>query len=160
MSAYKTSIYYCPKGNDRSPGSHYESMGTFVMLKAANSKVSDPFWLKIERMSFILHASLKSIGSIAIEHKFFRHSRADNSLVSRQIWPKFKHNQRSYNTCSHYLQVSKVWYKNNLWRHHFPHYKYMGVFVRLSRAENSIVGCPIWPKFELLLYTPPGYLQI
>ena len=27
----------------------------------------------------------------------------------------------------------------------------MGVFLRLSRADNSIVGGPIWPKFELLL---------
>ena len=36
------------------------------------------------------------------------------------------------------------------WRHHFPHYKSMGVFFRCSRADNSVVAGPIWPKFELV----------
>ena len=36
------------------------------------------------------------------------------------------------------------------WKHHFPHYKSMGVFLRRSRAANSIVGGPIWLKFELI----------
>ena len=36
------------------------------------------------------------------------------------------------------------------WKHHFPHYKSMGVFLRCSRAANSVVGGPIWPKFELI----------
>ena len=26
----------------------------------------------------------------------------------------------------------------------------MGVFFRHSRADNSVVGGPIWPKFELV----------
>ena len=26
----------------------------------------------------------------------------------------------------------------------------MGVFFRRSRADNSVVGGPIWPKFELV----------
>ena len=26
----------------------------------------------------------------------------------------------------------------------------MGVFIRRSRAANSVVGGPIWPKFELI----------
>ena len=26
----------------------------------------------------------------------------------------------------------------------------MGVFVRRSKASNSVVGGPIWPKFELI----------
>ena len=30
------------------------------------------------------------------------------------------------------------------------HYKSMGVFFRRSRADNSVVGGPIWPKFELV----------
>ena len=33
------------------------------------------------------------------------------------------------------------------WRHHFLHYKY-GKFFRHSRAANSVVRGPIWPKFE------------
>ena len=32
----------------------------------------------------------------------------------------------------------------------FPHYKSMGLFLRRSRAANSVVGGPIWPKFELI----------
>ena len=38
------------------------------------------------------------------------------------------------------------------WKHHFPHYKSMGVFLTRSRAANSVVGGPIWPKFELIHY--------
>ena len=34
------------------------------------------------------------------------------------------------------------------WKHHFPHYKSMGIFLRRSRVANSVVGGPIWPKFE------------
>ena len=32
----------------------------------------------------------------------------------------------------------------------FSPYKSMGVFLRRSRAANSVVGGPIWPKFELI----------
>ena len=31
----------------------------------------------------------------------------------------------------------------------FSHYKSMGIFRR-SRAANSVVSGPIWPKFELV----------
>ena len=32
----------------------------------------------------------------------------------------------------------------------FSHYKSMGMFFRRSRAANSVVSGPIWPKFELV----------
>ena len=32
----------------------------------------------------------------------------------------------------------------------FSHYKSYGNFFRRSRAANSVVGGPIWPKFELI----------
>ena len=35
-------------------------------------------------------------------------------------------------------------------KNHVPHYKSMGVYLRRSRAANSVVGGPIWPKFELI----------
>ena len=35
-------------------------------------------------------------------------------------------------------------------RHHFSHYKPMGIFFRLSRAAYSLVGGPIKTKFELV----------
>ena len=38
-----------------------------------------------------------------------------------------------------------------LWRRHFPNYKYIEDIFRRSMADNSIVGDPNWPKFELFL---------
>ena len=32
----------------------------------------------------------------------------------------------------------------------FSHYKSMGIFFRRSRAANSVVSSPIWPKFKLV----------
>ena len=32
----------------------------------------------------------------------------------------------------------------------FSHYKSMGNFFRRSRAANSVISGPIWPKFELV----------
>ena len=32
----------------------------------------------------------------------------------------------------------------------FPIIRSMGVFLRRSRAANSVVGGPIWPKFDLI----------
>ena len=32
----------------------------------------------------------------------------------------------------------------------FSHYKSMGMFFRHSRAANSVVRGPIWPKFDLV----------
>ena len=32
----------------------------------------------------------------------------------------------------------------------FSHYKSMGIFFQHSRAANSVVGGPIWPKFEFI----------
>ena len=46
------------------------------------------------------------------------------------------------------MKVSKTTEKK--WKHHFPHYKSMGVFLRRSRAADSVVGGLIWPKFELV----------
>ena len=37
------------------------------------------------------------------------------------------------------------------WKHHFPHYKSMGVYFRHSRTDYSILCCPILSKFKLLL---------
>ena len=32
----------------------------------------------------------------------------------------------------------------------FSHYKSMGILFRRSRAANSVVSGPMWPKFELV----------
>ena len=36
------------------------------------------------------------------------------------------------------------------WRHHFPIISLWDFFFRRSRAANSVVSGPIWPKFELI----------
>ena len=36
------------------------------------------------------------------------------------------------------------------WRHHFSHYKPMGIFFRRSRAANSAASGPSRPKFKLV----------
>ena len=44
----------------------------------------------------------------------------------------------------------------------FSHYKYGKYSIR-SRAANSIVSGPIWPKFELVrafMHVLPRYLQV
>ena len=95
--------------------SYYKSMGIFsdaqgqptpysVVRSGRNSNSS-----KILCMSS-LPTSLKRIGSIATEKKWwrrlFRRSRAANSIVSSGIWPKFKLIQTFF-ACPHYLQIWK-----------------------------------------------------
>ena len=55
----------------------------------------------------------------------------------------------SFSACYHYQKIGSKTTKK-MWRHHFPHYKSMGVIFRCSRAGNSVVGGPSWPKFELI----------
>ena len=82
-----------------------------------------------------LPVSLKRIGSIATKKKwwrrFFRRSRAANSIVSGGIWPKFKLIQAFMHvliTCK-YEKDLKMWWRS------FPHYKSMGIF---SDAQGQL----------------------
>ena len=82
----------------------------------------------------------------------FRRSMAANSIVRGQIWPNFELIQALMYiiiTCKYEKDLIKTAKKK--WQRRFPHYKSMGVFFRLSRADNTIVGGPIWLNFELLL---------
>ena len=59
----------------------------------------------------------------------------------------------SFNACSCYMKVSKGSNKKQQRKSGntiFPIIRYIGVFLRRSRAANSVVGGPIWPKFELI----------
>ena len=59
----------------------------------------------------------------------------------------------SFNTCSCYMKVSKGSNQRQQRKSGntiFPIIRSMGVFLRRSRAANSVVGGPIWPKFELI----------
>ena len=95
-----------------------------------------------------LPASLKRIGSIATEKKwwrrFFRRSRAANSIVSGGIWPIFQ-THPSFYACPHYLQVwkgSDQKTAEKMWWRSFPHYKSMGIFSDAQEQLTllSVVG--------------------
>ena len=69
-----------------------------------------------------------------VETSIFRHLRADNFVVSSPARIK---------------KIGSITTKKQ-WRHLFPIISLRGYFRR-SRADNSLVGGPIWLKFELLL---------
>ena len=59
----------------------------------------------------------------------------------------------SFNACSCYMKVSKESNQKQQRKSGntiFPIIRSMGVILRRSRAANSVVGGPIWPKFELI----------
>ena len=67
----------------------------------------------------------------------------------------FKKNQThpSFNACSCYMKVSKGSNQKQQRKSGntiFPIIRSIGVFLRRSRAANSVVGGQIWPKFEVI----------
>ena len=59
----------------------------------------------------------------------------------------------SFNACSCYMKVSKGSNQKQQRKSGntiFPIIRSIGVFLRRSRAANSVVGGPIWSKFELI----------
>ena len=57
----------------------------------------------------------------------------------------------SFNACSCYMKVSKgSKQQRKSGNTIFPIIRSIGVFLRRSRAANSVVCGPIWPKFELI----------
>ena len=59
----------------------------------------------------------------------------------------------SFNACSCYMKVSKGSNQKQQRKSGntiFPIIRSMGVFLRCSRAVNSVVGGPIWPKFKFI----------
>ena len=59
----------------------------------------------------------------------------------------------SFNACSCYMKVSKGSNQKQQRKSGntiFPIIRSMVVFLRCSRAANSVVGGPIWPKFALI----------
>ena len=59
----------------------------------------------------------------------------------------------SFNACSCYMKVSKGSNQKQQRKSGntiFPIIRSIGVFLRRSRAANSVVGGPIWPKFKII----------
>ena len=146
------------KGNDRSPESLYKFWGHFRYSRAANSTVSGPIWIKIELIHNITYAIITckfkkyrmNSNRENMETSFFRHSRAAYPLVSHQILPKFKLVQAVINVLITFkYQKDRVKNDQETMKTSFSSLEVHGVIFRLSRADNSIVGGPILPKFEL-----------
>ena len=77
--------------------------------------------------------------------ELWRYSRAVNSTVSGQIWPKLELIQALMNV----RITGKIGLKTTKkrWKHHFPHRKSIKELFRCSRADYSILCGPIWSKF-------------
>ena len=81
----------------------------------------------------------------------FRHSRASNSKMSGLIRPKIKFDQAFMPVLiTSNFDDDSIKNERASMETHFSHYKSMGKFFRRSRAANSVVSGPIWPKFELV----------
>ena len=85
---------------------------------------------------------MTSFSPLYVYGNFFRRSRAANSVVGGQIWPKFELIQDIMSvliTCK-FKRIGSIATEKKWWRW----------FFRRSRAANSIVSGGIWPKFKLI----------
>ena len=81
----------------------------------------------------------------------FRHSRTSNSKMSGLIWPKIKLDRALMPVLvTSNFDDDSIKNERASMETSFSHYKSMWVFFRRSRAANSVVSGPIWPKFELV----------
>ena len=79
--------------------------------------------------------------------------RSSESNVPGQISFQKIQTHPSINACSCYMKVSKGSNQKQQRKSGntiFPIIRSIGVFLRRSRAANSVVGGPIWPKFEFI----------
>ena len=83
---------------------------------------------------------MTSFFPLKVYGNFFRRSRAANSVVGGQIWPKFELIQ----DIMHVLITCKFE------KDRINGEKWWRRFFRRSRAANSIVSVGIWPKFTLI----------
>ena len=74
--------------------------------------------------------------------KFFRCSRAANSVVSGSIWPKFKL-VRDFMHVLVTASIKRIGSKTTKkrWQHHFPHCKSMGAFC-CHGNQSFVLICP------------------
>ena len=79
--------------------------------------------------------------------------RSPESNVPRSNLISKKSNTSSFNACSCYMKVPKGSNQKQQRKSGntiLPIIRSIGLFLRRSRAANSVVGGPIWPKFELI----------
>ena len=107
-----------------------------------------------------LSASIKRIGSKTTKKRWRHHNMSTENLIRPQghVTPKWLIWSSRNSNSSEILWLSwlpasltKIWSKMNklAWRYHFPIISLWEIFRR-SRAANSIVSGPIWPKVKCL----------
>ena len=103
-----------------------------IMCSYSRFGQSNRYWKQVAQRATIAHLSPMCQGQI--------------SYQKIQTHP-------SFNACSCYMKVSKGSNQKQQRKSGntiFPIIRSIGVFLRRSRAANSVVGGPIWPKFELI----------
>ena len=81
----------------------------------------------------------------------FCHSRASNSKMSGLIRPKIELDRAFMPVLvTSNFDDDSIKTEQASMETPFSHYKSMGKFFRRSRAANSVVSSPIWPKFKLV----------
>ena len=136
----------------------------FRRSRAANSIVSGPIWPKVKLFWDFKHVLVtckyKKNRIKNNREKMRHHNMSIENLIRPQghVTPKWLiRSSRNSNSSEilwlSWLQASltKIRSKMNelAWRHHFPIISLWEIFRR-SRAANSIVSGPIWPKLKLL----------
>ena len=113
-----------------------------------------------------LPASIKRIGSKTTEKRWRHHNMSIENLIRTQghVTPKWLI-RSSWNSNSSAIlwlswlpaSLTKIRSKMNklAWRHHFPIISLWEIFRR-SRAANSLVSGPIWPKVKLV----PDFMHV
>ena len=132
------------------PFSRYKSIENVLDLKAANCIVSGPIWPKFELVRDFMHVLVTYKYKQVAQRATIAHL---SPMCQGQISFQKIRTHPSLNACSCYMKVSKGSDQKQQRKSGntiFPIIRSIGVFLRRSRAANSVVGGPIWPKFKLI----------
>ena len=133
---------------------HYESTGAFC---CHGNQRFDPIYSKtfcrLSPTPMMLHIKFDQDWPNGLrEFKFnFCNSRASNSKMSCLIWPKIEFDRAFMSVLvTSNFDDDPIKNERASMETAFSYYKSMGYFFRRSRAANSVVSGPIWPKFQLV----------
>ena len=139
---------------------HYKSMGEKNQRsRAYNSKVNNPIRPKFEHIrAFMPFLVTCKFDKYLIKGDWEKLETSFSFTAEGHLTPKWlvrsgRNSNPSKILCLSFLPVRLMKIEfivtGEKWRHHFLHYKSMGKF-QCSRANNSKVNNPIWPKFKFI----------
>ena len=132
---------------------HYKSMGALCCHgNQSFDQICPKSLCSLSPTPMMLHIKFDQgwpTGFRDVQVQNFHHSRAAKWVV----WFGPKSNSTKL-LCLSWLPATLMMIWSNMnelaWRHHFPIISLFWKFFRCSRAANSVVSGPIWPKFELV----------